>query len=307
MINLGSGNCFYNGTMRFFNIQGIHLEEFELMHLFGGYSLFLKKFENDIIPTYGIYGSLIREHKFKEYTGVNCEVFFELDEKQAFERTDAILSNNEQQLVFANCFYLPFDQKNYQKNIDNHLLIIHSYDKKTNSYTVSDDKGTNIMTKEQLSLARKSTTDGEFKTIHFTDTGNLNKLNIQTKLNSVISKQAKFFLENNLGEIKRLEEIIIEINGLESIYKKLGLKSLYKTIIHPNGPVITRNLMALSFENEIYRDKFMKLSSQWQGLANNLIRLSSDSVPLEHVLDKVNKIYLNERKFNENITFVNDF
>ncbi|MCA1028624.1 BtrH N-terminal domain-containing protein [Cytobacillus kochii] len=298
---MGSGNCFYNGTMRFFNIQDIKLRESDLMHLFGGYSLFIKKFPNDLIPTYGVYGSLIREYKFKESTGVDLMVFYENNQESAFRRTDSILAKDQQQLVFANCYHLPFDQKNYKKNIDNHLLIIHSFNNISDSYTVSDDNGTYSIAKKDLAIARKTTNDGEFKTIQFNKIDSLKQLDVNSKLKSIIPIQAAIFLNNSLNEIKEMKEIIIKINNLESIYKKLALKSIYNTISHPNGPVITRKLMATSFNHKVYIDNYMKLSSQWKALSNNLIRLASDIVDIEDIIENLDEIYKNEKSFNEEV------
>ncbi|PKH37047.1 BtrH N-terminal domain-containing protein [Planococcus sp. MB-3u-09] len=148
-------HCLYDSLGEILkNHEKILGEESVIFHSLGGYRFQVIKFDN-FIPSYALRGNTLDFDLFFENTGVRVTRIEENTKEEALKNTYQELKVKGFQMVIANCYHLPFDTINYKKNSDNHMLLIHNYDRNKKCFIVSDSAHRAEISIEDLMLARK--------------------------------------------------------------------------------------------------------------------------------------------------------
>lgn len=272
----------------------------DIFNILGGHDFNFKALDNPIIPTYQIRANKIKFEEFNKYTHINIIRIVERDIQEALIRTKNILMNNEWQLVFVNCFYLPYDLGNYKENIDNHMIIIIDYNSKEDSFRVIDPKyGEQTLTNNDLILARENTLQ---KTLQYLSVERNNcKKDVTLSKNrsiSIIKKNNMHYLSSGLPKLKSFKQHIKAIEKLEGIHKKIALHNLSRSIRHPHGPITIRLLMSenFSYDEGVLHSLYEDLSMKWFSFANILIRLKQNNSDIRSLLSCYDEIIAMEQE-----------
>lgn len=266
----------------------------DVFNILGGHDFNYKALDNSIIPTFQIRANKIKFEEFGKYTRFNITRIVEKNTQEALINTQDMLVNNKWQLVFVNCFYLPYDLGNYKVNIDNHMIIITGYNPVQDNYRVIDPKyGEEILKSSDLILARKNTLQKtlQYLSIEQNDSKNYLTLSPQNTI-SLIKKNNMEYLSEGFQKLKSFKKNIHAIDELEGIYKKIALQNLSKAIRHPHGPITIRLLMSKNFEKkeENLNLLYKRLSKKWFSFANILIRLKQDNVNINTLISCYDEI-----------------
>lgn len=281
-------HCLYFGISTYLKKWNIKVSESDIFHLLGGYSFNVYKVENELIPQYELFGNIIN---FKNLSKIGISV----DKHQLNDGTNPLefilnkIENSEGLSIFANCFYLPYDSKNYRKNYDEHVLVIHSYDRKTQEYLIEDYKYCGPIHEKDLLLAFEKT---NFSYLNYSNIDKVTQVELEQQIKSIykgypLRFQSEF--QNNLETFKQKIHSIANITN--EIYHSISCEALSRSILHPNGPIVSREFMADSFRN--YNDLFIlynNLAERWRTLAKNLMRMIVKNRSIESIIKEYEDI-----------------
>lgn len=272
-----------------------------IYHLLGGDTFSYKKLENDKIPTFLVKGNKINYQTFSLHTDILVERITEVDYDKALQNTHNIIKNFPQ-LVITNCYYLPFDEVNYMKNYDNHMLIINCYNSASDSFIVSDANYKDVsLTTTTLMNARKNIIQKRFQYLDFEVSDGFYNKDISSIIVKIIRRNCNNFIKNGKFQFEKLKSEIENIMELDTIFKKVALNNLSRAIRHSHGPISSRMLMDESCKNlflKNYEGEFKKISELWKVFADKLIRLQLDKIKVDEVTNFLLYIAKEEIKAN---------
>ncbi|MDM5335814.1 BtrH N-terminal domain-containing protein [Fictibacillus enclensis] len=295
----GGMHCLYYSIKRYLNDSGINLTETDVFHLMGGYAFHYHVDPSSAVPYIQIFGTNMDLNLFLSNTGIELKLNEETDEDKADDELQKVLEADNKHLVYANCFYLPFDTLNYQKNYDDHLLYVHAYDSNRLEYIVSDHRSELVrISKQSFQMARKKLVYGHHHTLNLNLDTPLPITEIKKNINHLIFEQAKEFSKKAFLYLVSFSQELEEIDQVEDgVKKELGFHNISKALKASHGPIITRKLMSKSVEelDQQLSNKFYTLANLWDAFANRLVRYTiSSNVLLQDLLKEYDKIVSEE-------------
>ncbi|EJV74920.1 MULTISPECIES: BtrH N-terminal domain-containing protein [Bacillus] len=257
----------------------------DIFNILGGHHFYFEDLKNPMLPVYKIRSNVIDFDCFNQHTKFSIKRIYENDINEAVNNTIVTLNHNKQQLVFVNCFYLPYDYQNFKKNIDNHMIIVTNFNEINNEFTIFDPRyGEQKLSKNDYILARQNTLQkkSQYLKIRYSsdEIHEIDILNI-IKINNFN------YMSEGLNNLIIFKDIIKKIDKLEGIHRKIALNNLSQSFRHPHGPITTRALMAESFTNtnnhimDVYND----LAKHWFIFANSLVRLQHNKIKVDTLIN----------------------
>lgn len=298
-------HCFYFALSKILEINECEkVDHFILFHALGGHQITIYDIENenDDFSFMDIRGNKFDYKKFEKNTGVNITKVFQEDKDFTFET----LENGGAQLVYANCFYLPYDEKNYQKISDEHMVVIENYLQDADLFIVTDvDHHKAKIKASDLELAREELKHN--KNMYFS----LKRIDKTIDLN-ILSSSLKAIIKSNAISLKehfydielKIKNFLMRMNKCEPIFKKIASKQMYRNFNHPNGLIVTRLIMKESLETyRIYSNEVIKLYSQlnkdWIEFSNDLLRYGRNRISIFEMINKLERIMELEKRAND--------
>ncbi len=296
-----SNHCFYFALNKIIEAnENQNIDYHILFHALGGHQITIRSNSNKTHPTVEVRGNVYDYENFQRYTGLGIRKNIQQDE----EHTINLLKKGKKQLVFANCFYLPYDETNFQKISDEHMVIIENYLPDKDLFVVSDVKYQQVtISPSDLQKARREVVNKS--NMYFT----LKRINkdidfgeLSEQLQLIIQSNALHFNKNIKNAEKALRESLQQIDKCEPLFKKLAAKLMYRSFKHPNGLISTRFILKESLERYgLYpgvADLYELLATQWESFANDLMRFGKGKVSLEEMLKKVEQLICLEKETN---------
>ncbi|HDR3523491.1 hypothetical protein C1N66_30970 (plasmid) [Bacillus cereus] len=303
MQNNRGKHCLYECLIESVNQETeILLSEFEIFQILGGHEFYYFSHEEANFPNYWVRGNNFNFDLFEESTGIQLLRITEENEQVALKNTLNRLSAKGYQLIICNCYYLTYDEQNYQKNYDNHMVVIHSYLKESDEFLISDGTYNKVLIKrEDLILSRKNTTQQKFEYIDLVVNNQIKKEEILERMNRKMLNNAKDFKNKSYKFLDSLQKHFIEVDNCAGIFRKLSWQGMAKSIRSYHGPLYIRRMMGDYFEhkNEVLAEQYQLLAKQWANMANLIMRLSLNKAEL-HTLEQVYQdIVQKEKDCNE--------
>ncbi|MEH7051622.1 BtrH N-terminal domain-containing protein [Bacillus pseudomycoides] len=293
-------HCLYETLQLYMQIEyNAYYEVSDIFNILGGHYFSFSSMDNPKVPTYRIKSNSINFERFEEITPFKITRVTEQTIDESIYTTIHQSANNKCQVVFVNCFYLPYDLQNYKKNIDNHMIIVKGYNAINEEFTIIDSKyGENVVSKKDFILARQNTLQNSPQY--------LSVENKKPSHSNLITKNILYYIKNNnqnflstgLNNIKIFRNNLIYIDQLEGIFRKIALNNLSKSFRHPHGPITTRSLLATSFKNSFseINELYNHIAEHWLKFANTLVRLQHGNVDIKKLLDLYDYLIANEEK-----------
>lgn len=295
-------HCVYKTLKRYLEINNnLLINEELLFNFYGGHTLKYTKTEEGSIPSYNVLGNNIDNLHLYENTGIKTNIISE-NYQNAISTTFNILNSGKTQIVIANCYYLPFDKKNFKNNFDNHILHIEKYSKENATFFVSDNKYYKIpISKKDLLIARQNLVGYKnfyrYMNVIIDNNHLVNQNDFDIINKKIISKNAKEMLDYSIDEFQKLSLEFEKVNSLPEPFRKISFYYLARSFKHPNAPSYTRYLLSFNFKDDI--SQMLKLLSEyWNQLANNLVRIAENNIELDKLLELFSEIMLLEKKVN---------
>ncbi|CAM3772467.1 hypothetical protein [Mesobacillus zeae] len=296
-----TSHCIYFGVSSYLEKDSaIALKQYELFHLFGGVDLKVTREDNPLTPVYRISGCSVDSIALYNNSGIKSERVVDPDWNSAFKKTLTILNEKKVHPVFANCFYLPYDKKNYKRNNENHLVLLEEFNEITRSFLLSDEKGTFSIDMEDLKLACSKTKNQPYQSLAISVENDFSHQQIHDRIREIMIANARKNRGSIVKEMMKLENGIYEINQCSGIHQTVALQALSIIMRHPNGTISSRGFMSeslSSYSNELcqlYKD----LSRLWFTLANDLIRLSLNNIAADEIIQQIKLISKSEEEAN---------
>ncbi|UNL87594.1 BtrH N-terminal domain-containing protein [Priestia koreensis] len=295
-------HCLYLTIEKHAMLNNIKLNASDAFHYLGGYDFYYKKLDNDITPTYKLVGNKIDFNMFFLGCGIKIDRIIEKTEEEALSNSVSIIESENAQLVFANCYYLPYDKKNYQTSYENHMILILNFLPEEGVFEIYDPfYGIQSLSRETLMVARENTLQKKYQylNIDYTHCQPNNRENYQ----NIIINNSMNFLEKGLLQMIKFKKELYFIEGKEGFYRDLAYLNLIKLIKHPHGMITTRKLMweSLGGITNFKENGFLNLSNLWIKFSNDLIRLRKNKKDIQYVVDCFDYIIKQERLCNEKI------
>ena len=295
-------HCFYFSLSKIIEInQNEFINHLVLFHALGGHQMNIYQFENDNYPLMDIRGNVFDYEAFQRHTGISIRKKSQKDADHTFN----ILKSGRSQLVVANCFYLPYDEVNFQKVNDEHMLVIENYLPEKDMFIVSDVNHKSVMIKKnELEKARREVKYKPYE--YFT----LKKTNELIELKTVPQELKAIIKENAISFNKRISEIesklitaLKQMNECTPLFKKIAAKQLYRNFKHPNGLIATRLMMKESLENiDIYpksvSELYGRLATLWEDFILESLKFGKGKIQFEELLLQFDELMKLEKEAN---------
>jgi hypothetical protein len=297
---MDSIHCYYYVIRTMANRIGIVLTEPEIFHLLGGYHFEIVKRENLHYPLIQISSSQVDDSLFETHTHLRIEAMRSNDIDASIDNLIEISSSNFYQAVLTNCFYLPYDSINHNRNNGNHYLIIKDYDPHKQCFTITDYKyeHTEIHV-DDLKAAMTTLPEKEIiiKSIRKKDS-DLHRQELADRVRHVILENARQTVEITPFHFDQLKREIKRVDGYEPPFRSLAYLELIRSIKLPNGPVASQHYLfhslpsgwGHSLTEYIEQSKYL-----WERFCMDLYKSSyaKEAVPMDERLDKLMDLELN--------------
>lgn len=295
---------FYSISQLIEKTHGIQLKEADIFLLYGGISFQIEKLENARIPQYEINGSYLVTETFNKTSGFLAKKLFEASESDAFQTTLECFANQKPQLVYANCFYLPYDEANYRQNYDNHFLLVEGFDETTDEFIVSDENGRHRVLRNDFYLARNKTYSNSFESLSISIENQSFIDEYPKRRKQLLIQNAVRFESELAASLEQFNRILNSLGEVEIFFKWPAIEGVSRGIKHPRGLISTREFMAVLLkdmgEHEL-SDRYLALSKRWLRLSNDLLRYALDNKPFSQIQEVYNSISEEELWLNDQV------
>lgn len=264
----------------------LRFSEADIFLFYGGITFEFKAFNDSLIPQFEFDGAHSNTDFVEVVSGLTAVKHYEKTGDEALQTTFNLLKNNEKQLVYVNCFYLPFDELNYRQNQDLHFLVISKFNKTTKEFTVHDQNGTHAISLDDLIKARENIESPYFES-------NVITLTNDVRLSSYSDNKKYFIIENaqkmnTIFDEQQLKfhEFMESLEAVPVFFKYPAAEGVSRNIKHPRGFILSRLYMSQLLQeiNEIgLSERYIQLSKMWNKLANDLLRYGLEKKEFEDI------------------------
>jgi hypothetical protein len=276
-----------------------------LFPLLGGHTFLVERLLNEHAPVYRVEGSIIRYQEFLPHTGIELKRVDELDAERAFATTSKELQTRGWQLVFTNCFYLPYDEANYRKHSSNHLVLLCAYEEERREFVVSDAQYKQVkIDRDVMWNARLKTLPGQnkYQSLRVEVQKALSEERVRQQARRRMKEQAEQFRADS-HRLEAFFQVLEELGACEGIHRAFACNALATELRNPNSMVITRRLLAESCE-ELFpeaTDAYRELSGAWMSFSNQLVRFAHRALNTEQMKELYGQVYAQERAANQRL------
>lgn len=290
-------HCLYYNIKKYLESYNIFVKESDIFQLLGGISFHYHPIKGQ--PNqFQIFGNNMDIQGFNDNTGIKINLSKEENIIAAEEQLMEKLNDKKQHLVYANCYYLPFDKNNYKKNYDDHLLLVKSYNERSQTYIVSDHKYNEVkIDRNILNEARERLLNGNFLNFElFVENPFKEK---ESLVNERLKNYSTNFPNHEFLYLISFKSELSTISQLQmDLQKEVSLFNISKVIQGVHGPVNTRKLMResvkhISSELEEWYDN---LSKKWYLFSVELMKqaLYTDEINFNKITNKYEEIIQKE-------------
>lgn len=264
----------------------LHFSEADIFLFYEGITFEFKSFNDSLIPQFEFDGADNNTDFVEIASGLEAKKLYEKTSEDALETTLNLLKDKEIQLVYVNCFYLPFDELNYRQNQDLHFLIISKYEANTEQFTVHDQHGTHTISLNDLMLAREHIQSSYFESITLTRKNEALSKKYNTNKKHLLIHSAKKMDNIFSVQQKKFHNIMESLENVPIYFKYPAAEGVSRNIKHPRGFILSRLYMS-----ELLKDigeielafSYEQLSKKWNKLANDLLRYGLEKKPFDDI------------------------